>query len=300
MAYGVVYRITCLVTGKQYHGQTINVAERWAHHLRKDSHCRALRNAFAKYGRENFCFDIVAGASSAEELNALEEKYVASSLTPVGYNLVEGGGSHRPSAETRAKISRTNKVVQNLPEVRARNSAGVKRALACPEVKKRQSAAVRRRFSDPKEREAASLRMKEVHTRPEQQSTRSQAQTAVWAAYSAEERAERREKQKASITSEVRLRMSEQAVERWTDPDYVALQSERRRISHNRPEIKAAKSQRMKEIHARPGEKERRGTAISRVHRSIEGRAKLARRRRRGETLVAWRERVEQLDRELT
>jgi len=296
MAYGVVYRVACLVTGKSYHGQTISPAERWSHHLRRDSHCHALRQAIAKYGKESFTFEIVAEASSSDELNTLERKYVETSMAPTGYNLIEGGSSRRPSAETRLKLSKTHKAIQNLPDVRARNSAAVKRALARPEVKEKQRAAIKARFADPDERVRASLRMKEVHARSGEREKRSQSLKAAWQAYSPEERAARITRQKNSLTPEVRLSLGEHSRALWSDPGYKAVQAEQRRAAQNRPEVKAAKSACMKEIHARPGDRERRGAAISRAHNSVEGRAKLARRRRRGESMDAWRVRVARLE----
>lgn len=104
-SYGIVYRIECLVNGKRYHGQTVNPKERWPHHFRSDSHCHALRNALTKHGAANFVFLIVEKASSKEELDDLEKKWVATSISPNGYNLKQGGANGRPSVETRQRMS---------------------------------------------------------------------------------------------------------------------------------------------------------------------------------------------------
>jgi len=48
----------------------------------------------------------------------------------------------------------------------------------------------------------------------------------------------------------------------------------------------------MKEVHKRAGAKKRRAAAISRALNTPEGKLRLARRRRRGESEEAWRARV--------
>jgi len=51
----------------------------------------------------------------------------------------------------------------------------------------------------------------------------------------------------------------------------------------------------MKELHSRPGAKEKRGAAISRVHNTLDGRRKLANRRRKGESVETWKKRIGQV-----
>lgn len=60
------------------------------------------------------------------------------------------------------------------------------------------------------------------------------------------------------------------------------------------PKLVAAMRDRMKKVHARPGEKKRRGVTISAAHNTPEGKAKLAARRRRGESLEVWKQRIAQ------
>lgn len=296
MPYGVVYRITCLASGKCYHGQTINPKERWPHHLRANSHCRALRDAIAKHGRANFTFEVVATASSSEELNSLERQFVATSMVPVGYNLNEGGDSRRLSAETRQKISESNKIAQNREDVRARNSLGVQRAMARPEVKERHRASLKAALRQPEQRERMSRQMKEVHSRPELKQKRREALREAWGGLTPEEREARIAKQRAACSPEVRSKIGVASRRTWSDSDRRQRQGERVREAKSTPEAKAAMSSRMKEIHSRPGEKERRGAAISQAHNTTEGKKKLARRRRRNESEEVWRERVRKLD----
>ena len=283
------------MNGKCYHGQTVNLSERWPHHLRKDSHCHALRNALAKYGRQNFTFEVVVEADSKDELDALEIKWVATSLSPIGYNLKAGGANGRPSTETRRKLSISNKEAQNRPEVRAKNSESVKRAMAKPDVKARHRAALKKALNQPEIKAKMCARMIEIHARPGEKEKRVKALQASWAGYSEEEHAQRILRQKLGYTKEVRQYLSKKAVETQAKPEV----KERHRIgvrASMTPERRASIGYKMREVHNRPGEKERRGKAISEAHATPEGRRKLARRRRAYETVEAWCARLEVMD----
>lgn len=297
-----------MVSGKCYHGQTINPSERWSHHFRTDSHCHALRAAIAKYGRDKFVFEVVGEASSKEELDALEIKWVATSLSPLGYNLKTGGSNGKPSAETRRKMSVSGKEAQNRPEVRAKNSAGVKLAMARPDVKARHREALILACSQPDSKARRRAKMLEVYSRPGEKEKRSAGLKASWAGYSAEERGQRIKLQKAGYTSEVRKKLSIEAAKRLALPEV----KKRHKIGVQASmtlERLAAMSRRMKGQWAQPGEKEKRGRAIAQtlsipevkakhseaITKALstpEARLKLARRRRRGESLESWKIRV--------
>jgi len=108
----IVYKITNKVNGKTYIGQTItSLNERWKNHCAKSSSCRALSNAIAKYGRENFTKEIVDFADSLEDLNKKEEFCINkfNSLAPNGYNLKTGGDQPRLCAESIKKVSESKK-----------------------------------------------------------------------------------------------------------------------------------------------------------------------------------------------
>lgn len=304
-----MYRIECLLNGKRYHGQTINPKERWPHHLRADSHCHALRNALKKHGADNFVFSIIEKASSKEELDELEKKWVSTSVSPNGYNLKEGGANGRPSAETRRRMSEASKRSQNRPEVRKKNSDGVKRAFATPEMKARLSAAGKARMARPTERERHCAMLKEVHARPDQKKLRSEALKASWGSYTPEAREARIQGLRDTFTPERRARVSAKSRETMSNPEVKAKHKEALKKALSAPEVVAAKSARMKKIHAQPGEKERRGAAISAAlnipevkqrrrakilaaYNTPEVKAKLAARRRRGESLEAWKQRL--------
>lgn len=108
--HGVIYLITNTVNGKRYVGQTVRtLRERWQRHCWPSNSARMpVAAAIAKYGKERFTVEIIAKASSQEELNRLEIQYVQTlnTLSPAGYNLRAGEGRGKTSPEFGAKISR--------------------------------------------------------------------------------------------------------------------------------------------------------------------------------------------------
>ena len=103
---GFIYMLT-FPSEKSYIGQTIrDIHKRLEEHQYASSGCVAVSRAIKKYGWENVkkewyeCPD--------EDLNFYEEMLVAllGTLSPGGYNLMEGGGSKgKPSEETKRRIS---------------------------------------------------------------------------------------------------------------------------------------------------------------------------------------------------
>ncbi len=134
--YGVVYALTS-PSGKQYVGQTTKTIK---HRIRKHNTLAegnfqnsAIANAIRKYGINSFTILEIAQATSQEELDSLETRYISSLRTsaPHGYNLLPGGrgrsGTHQDtrkklrkarigrkhSPETIRKISEANKGEKN-------------------------------------------------------------------------------------------------------------------------------------------------------------------------------------------
>src|ERR1035437_10244585 len=104
----IIYKITNLINGKIYIGQTIGeLNKRWSAHCRDNRYNSILTNAIQKYGKENFIVEEIDGANSISELNYLEQHYIYmyNSLKPDGYNLHTGGNNHIASEETRSKMS---------------------------------------------------------------------------------------------------------------------------------------------------------------------------------------------------
>jgi len=101
---GFIYRFTS-PSGKSYIGQTVRqIEKRFEEHQRKSSECVAVSGAIKKYGWENFekeWYEI-----PDDDLNFYEEMLIAllGTLSPDGYNLMEGGGSRgKPSEETKQR-----------------------------------------------------------------------------------------------------------------------------------------------------------------------------------------------------
>ena len=105
-----IYKIENLINGKVYIGKSKNIENRWRTHkkeLNNNSHCnKHLQNAWNKYGKENFKFEVIEECSM--DLLDKQEIYWISEYNSNCYNLTKGGDG----------------VVEPLPEVidKMRNS----------------------------------------------------------------------------------------------------------------------------------------------------------------------------------
>ena len=134
-----IYKITNLINGKIYIGQSIDIYDRWWHHkwgaLYKTelSYNSPLHRAFRKYGLENFAFEIIeeCGVDELDEKECLWIKKL-NSLVPNGYNVLIGGQKNRNkkikvcqicggkvSSDTRVRICwkcYSNKRIASIPD----------------------------------------------------------------------------------------------------------------------------------------------------------------------------------------
>lgn len=111
----IVYKITNIFDNKIYVGQTSRSLEiRWAEHctqafaLSRIHKKTPLHNAISKYGKDGFNCEILATATSIEELNELEIYFISkldSLNKSIGYNLSTGGKNSLHSLDTKIKIS---------------------------------------------------------------------------------------------------------------------------------------------------------------------------------------------------
>ena len=92
-----IYRITNLVNGKKYIGETAlkDPLKRWQSHLhsiREGRGCPLLRKAIEKHGVENFKFEVICECTH-EERYEKEKEFIATenSIAPNGYNVLKGG-----------------------------------------------------------------------------------------------------------------------------------------------------------------------------------------------------------------
>lgn len=88
-----IYKITNIINGKCYIGQSIDIERRWQEHLYKNSTCLLLKYALHKYGVNNFTFEVIEECKP-EELNSREIYWIKyyDSFGDNGYNLTAGGG----------------------------------------------------------------------------------------------------------------------------------------------------------------------------------------------------------------
>lgn len=89
-----IYKITNLINNKIYIGQSSIIELRWS--TEKAGNCgKKLKNAFLKYGTENFKFEIIEECSQ-EELNEKEMFYIKKfNSVQEGYNITLGGEGYR-------------------------------------------------------------------------------------------------------------------------------------------------------------------------------------------------------------
>ena len=130
-----IYKITNIINGKCYIGQSINVTRRWAQHSKNartgSTKCAALYEAIRKYGIAAFRFDVVVICNRElldwhERLAILGEE----SIAPNGYNLTFGGNECTlVSDTTKLKISNALKGRTKSDQEIANIKAGIRRAI---------------------------------------------------------------------------------------------------------------------------------------------------------------------------
>lgn len=108
-----IYRIRNLINDKCYIGSSINIKKRWTNHtihLNKNRHVNPhLQNAWNKYGKNNFRFEIVEEVSTAR-LADIEQLYL-DIIQPfpnfyynIGYDSVAASRGKHHSEETKKKM----------------------------------------------------------------------------------------------------------------------------------------------------------------------------------------------------
>ena len=90
-----IYKITNLLNGKCYVGQSIDIEKRWAEHKSIYNHPRCsnyhIYRAFRKYGIENFSFSVIEECEQAL-LNEREKFWIQHyNSFECGYNMTIGG-----------------------------------------------------------------------------------------------------------------------------------------------------------------------------------------------------------------
>jgi len=101
-----IYKITNTLNGRWYIGKTNGRDPNYM------GSGKILKQAYAKYGQENFVKEVIETCSSEEQLNLREQYWISTTNAtsdPMSYNLVEGGtGGDRSKFIQYDKIDRSN------------------------------------------------------------------------------------------------------------------------------------------------------------------------------------------------
>ena len=111
-----IYKITNKINGKMYIGQSVHPNKRlWEHenHARNKMDNYPIHNAISKYGIDNFDFKIIEWT---EDYDNKEFYYIKkfNTITPNGYNLIDGGHSPIMTGEDNPRNKVANKDLINI------------------------------------------------------------------------------------------------------------------------------------------------------------------------------------------
>lgn len=109
-----IYKFTHKESGKSYIGQTVqDPNQRRLEHIADSRHTTKeyhFHNALRKYGVDLFKFEVIAEATSIDELNSLEELYADMfDCYKNGYNIRKAGGNKLHSEESKRRMSTAQK-----------------------------------------------------------------------------------------------------------------------------------------------------------------------------------------------
>src|SRR5271170_4157039 len=92
-----LYKITNQFNGKVYVGQTVDNKKRWKAHksyARQEKPVQYIHRAMAKYGVDNFTYEVIDFAANQWQADCLETNYIQrhnSRSKEHGYNVASGG-----------------------------------------------------------------------------------------------------------------------------------------------------------------------------------------------------------------
>lgn len=107
----VIYKITNLINGKCYIGQTTQpLYKRYWRHCHNGT-SSVIGAAISKYGKENFKIEAIDHAHNIDELNNKEIFWINfyNSVAPNGYNIAGGGRNHTVTDIQRKRLSESHK-----------------------------------------------------------------------------------------------------------------------------------------------------------------------------------------------
>lgn len=142
-----IYKITNLINGKAYIGQSVNILSRFDYHKKRCNN-NYLRASFEKYGIDNFSFEIIRTFSISPLLylflDAYEEHYINFYNTmnrDHGYNRMHGGQPGRLCEEAKELMKRnsagklighkhTSKAIEHMKKAQSNRSAQWKKHIS--------------------------------------------------------------------------------------------------------------------------------------------------------------------------
>lgn len=160
-----IYKITNILTGQVYIGQSVNIERRISQHkyLLKENkaHNKHLQSSFNKYGTDCFEYEIVCECEE-ELLNKLETKYILKFETidkNKGFNKNCGGDSKRPTEEWKLNMSKKMKGRIISKETRRKLSISRTGYKATKELKKKLSECFKKswEFDDDRKRKYSEM-----------------------------------------------------------------------------------------------------------------------------------------------
>ncbi len=165
-----VYKITNNINGKSYIGQTIHsIQDRFRVHcsIYSKGKCPAIWSAIQTHGKDNFTLELLwhEPGCSKDALDAKEIEMITvyNTLSPNGYNIMEGGHSSRHCEESRSKISKAKKKLWEEKGDEIRNRIR-ERGVSDETRKKMSEACIQKYRENPELKEYSKNRKGTVHT----------------------------------------------------------------------------------------------------------------------------------------
>jgi group I intron endonuclease len=168
----IIYRITNLVNGKVYIGQTSqSLHARFVQHINNNYSVSAIAAAIHKYGAEQFKIEQLATADNKEQLDELEKVYIKlnNSMAPHGYNLKDGGtmgSTYTEESKNRMSLAKIGKIA-SIETRRKMSVVHTERWKNDEELHKRKSQTSKALWENPEYRDGLIAQRKDYWSRSE-------------------------------------------------------------------------------------------------------------------------------------
>ena len=157
-----IYKITNLINNKIYIGQTVHPNKRWKEHQqRAKTHYDdyPIHLAINKYGAKNFSFEILEWTEQYDDEEArLIKEY--NSISPNGYNLIEGGHSPIMLGEGHPRNTISNQNVLNIIQALKENKLSDRELALQYDVSDKIISDINHGYSHKQENETYPIRIK--------------------------------------------------------------------------------------------------------------------------------------------